>query len=172
MLLAAVRPTAPASREAAVSIGATLAAARRRAGLSVVEVGQRARVPGDVVQGIEHDAYPDGGHARDQIRAIAGAVGADPGPLIEEFDETWGSAPEVTAAEALPPEIEMPPRTRERRRVRWAAAPRVRGRGGRACVGGGLPRPPPPRPARGPRPAPLSGPPQPVPGRRRPGRVG
>ncbi len=105
-----------------MSIGATLAAARRRAGLSVVEVSQRASVPGDVVQGIEHDDYADGPHARDQIRAIAGAVGTDPGPLIEEFDETWGSVPEVTAAEALPPEIEMPPRTRERRRVRWTAA--------------------------------------------------
>jgi hypothetical protein len=40
-------------------------------------------------------------------------------PLIDEFDSTWRSAKEVTAAEAFQPA--MPLRKRERRRVRWAA---------------------------------------------------
>jgi cytoskeletal protein RodZ len=113
----------PAIREGGVSIGATLAAARRRAGLTVGEVSQRSGVSENIVQGIEHDDYAACGgdvSARGHIRAVADAVGADPAPLIEEFDETWGAVPEITAAEALQPA--MPPRTRERRRVRWTSA--------------------------------------------------
>ena len=40
-------------------------------------------------------------------------------PLIDEFDSTWRSAQEITAAEAFQPR--MPLRKRERRRVRWTA---------------------------------------------------
>ncbi len=106
-----------------MSIGATLAAARGRAGLTVGEVSQRTRVRENIIQGIERDDYAacgGGFYARGHIRAIADAVGADPAPLIEEFDETWGAAPEIIAAEALQPA--MPLRTRERRRVRWTPA--------------------------------------------------
>ena len=106
-----------------MSIGATLAAARARAGLTVGEVSQRAGVRENIVQGIERDDYAASGggfYARGHIRAIADAVGADPAPLIEEFDKTWGAAPEIIAAEALQPA--MPLRTRERRRVRWTSA--------------------------------------------------
>jgi transcriptional regulator with XRE-family HTH domain len=106
-----------------VSIGATLASARRHAGLTVAEVSQRTRVRENIVQGIEQDDYAACGgdfYARGHIRAIAEAVGTDPAPLIEEFDERWGSAPEITAAEVFQPGI--PLRKRERRRVRWTAA--------------------------------------------------
>ena len=105
-----------------MSIGATLAAARRHAGLSVAEVSQRTRVRENIIQGIEQDDYAACGgdfYARGHIRAIAEAVGTDPGPLIEEFDERWRSAQEITAAEAFQPM--MPIRKRERRRVRWTA---------------------------------------------------
>jgi cytoskeletal protein RodZ len=105
-----------------VSIGATLAAARRRAGLTVHDVSQSTRVTEPIIDGIEHDDYAECGgdfYARGHIRAIARAVGEDPGPLIEEFDSTWRSAKETTAAEAFRPS--MPLRTRERRRVRWTA---------------------------------------------------
>ena len=105
-----------------MSIGATLAAARRRAGLSVSEVSQRTRVTEPIIRGIEHDDYAACGgdfYARGHIRAIARAVGEDPLPLIEEFDSTWRSAKEITAAEAFQPA--MPLRKRERRRVRWTA---------------------------------------------------
>ena len=105
-----------------MSIGATLAAARRHAGLSVAEVSQRTRVRENIIQGIEQDDYAACGgdfYARGHIRAIAEAVGTDPGPLIEEFDERWRSAQEITAAEAFQPL--MPIRKRERRRVRWTA---------------------------------------------------
>jgi cytoskeletal protein RodZ len=105
-----------------VSIGATLAAARRRAGLTVHDVSQSTRVTEPIISGIEQDDYAECGgdfYARGHIRAIARAVGEDPGPLIEEFDSTWRSAKETTAAEAFQPS--MPLRTKERRRVRWTA---------------------------------------------------
>jgi cytoskeletal protein RodZ len=105
-----------------VSIGATLAAARRRAGLTVSDVSQRTRVTEPIIRGIEQDDYAACGgdfYARGHIRAIARAVGEDPVPLIDEFDSTWRSAKEVTAAEVFQPA--MPLRKRERRRVRWAA---------------------------------------------------
>src|SRR6516164_3819411 len=114
--------SAPGDKEARVSIGATLAAARRRARLTVSEVSQNTRVTEPIIQGIEHDDYAACGgdfYARGHIRAIARAVGEDPSPLIDEFDATWRSAKEITAAEAFQPS--MPLRKRERRRVRWTA---------------------------------------------------
>jgi cytoskeletal protein RodZ len=105
-----------------VSIGATLAAARRRAGLTVHDVSQSTRVTEPIIEGIEHDDYTECGgdfYARGHIRAIARAVGEDPEPLVGEFDSTWRSAKESTAAQAFGPSI--PLRTRERRRVRWTA---------------------------------------------------
>ncbi len=105
-----------------MSIGATLAAARRHAGLTIAEVSQRTRVRENIIQGIEQDNYAACGgdfYARGHIRAIAEAVGADPAPLIDEFDDRWRSSPELTAAEVFQPSI--PLRKRERRRIRWTA---------------------------------------------------
>jgi cytoskeletal protein RodZ len=105
-----------------VSIGATLASARRRSGLTVSEVSHSTRVTEPIIRGIEQDDYAACGgdfYARGHIRAIARAVGEDPSPLIDEFDATWRSAQEITAAEAFQPR--MPLRKRERRRVRWTA---------------------------------------------------
>ena len=119
-----------------MSIGATLAAARRRSGLTLSEVSERAGVTEPIIRGIEQDDYAACGGdsiARAHIRAIAGAVGEDPVPLMDEFDERWRSAEDgsaddgailpgavTTLAEAFPPP--RPARTRERRRVRWSAA--------------------------------------------------
>jgi cytoskeletal protein RodZ len=103
-----------------VSIGATLAAARRHAGLTVADVSHRTRVREIIIEGIEHDDYAACGgdfYARGHIRAIAEAVGTDPGPLIDEFDDRFRSSPEITAADVFKPSI--PLRKRERRRVRW-----------------------------------------------------
>ncbi len=105
-----------------MSIGATLAAARRRAGLSVGDLSQRTRIRENIIEGIEQDDYTACGgdfYARGHIRALATAVGEDPQPLIDEFDSTWKSAKEITAAEAFAPGL--PLRTREHRRVRWTA---------------------------------------------------
>ncbi len=76
-----------------------------------------------IIRGIEDNDYAACGgdfYARGHIRAIAQAVGEDPLPLIDEFDSTFRSATEFTAAEAFQPV--MPMRNRERRRVRWTAA--------------------------------------------------
>src|SRR5580700_1308456 len=106
-----------------MSIGETLAEARQRAGLSVSEVSEQTRVRETIIRGIEDNDYAACGgdfYARGHIRAIAQAVGEDPLPLIDEFDSTFRSATEFTAAEAFQPV--MPMRTRERRRVRLTAA--------------------------------------------------
>jgi cytoskeletal protein RodZ len=72
-----------------VSIGEELAEARRQAGLTVTEVSQRTRIRETIVRGIELDDFGTCGgdfYARGFIRAIARTVGADPAPLIRDYD--------------------------------------------------------------------------------------
>jgi len=72
-----------------VPIGETLARARHQAGLTVAQVSQRTRIRGTIISKIEEDDYSECGgdfYARGHIRAIAKAVGADPEPLIQEYD--------------------------------------------------------------------------------------
>ena len=72
-----------------MSIGETLAQARRGSGLTVAEVSQRTRIRETLVKGIERDDYSGCGgdfYTRGHIRAIARVVGADPEALIEEYD--------------------------------------------------------------------------------------
>jgi cytoskeletal protein RodZ len=106
-----------------MSIGEALAAARRQAGLTISQVSQRTRIREAIIGGIERDDYSACGgdfYARGHIRAIAHAVGADPGPLIAEYDATRRSPRPVTAAEVFRPAT--PVRLREPRRPHWAAA--------------------------------------------------
>jgi cytoskeletal protein RodZ len=73
-----------------VSIGDTLAEARRQAGLTITQVSQQTRIRESIVRAIEQgDFSPCGGHfyARGHIRSIAEVVGVDPVPLIREYDE-------------------------------------------------------------------------------------
>ena len=73
-----------------MSIGDTLAEARRQAGLTITEVSQQTRIRESIVRAIEQgDFSPCGGHfyARGHIRSIAEVVGVDPVPLIREYDE-------------------------------------------------------------------------------------
>jgi transcriptional regulator with XRE-family HTH domain len=79
-----------------VSIGETLARARRDAGLSVADISSRTRIKQSIIERIELDDYSACGidfFARGEIREIATAVGVDSKPLIEEYD-----------ASRLPPE--------------------------------------------------------------------
>src|SRR6516165_8622018 len=72
-----------------VLVGEALAEARGRAGLTVAEVSQRTRIRSAIIMGIEDDDYSACGgdfYARGDIRSIAKAVGADPEPLICEYD--------------------------------------------------------------------------------------
>ncbi|MGE5290842.1 MAG: helix-turn-helix domain-containing protein [Micromonosporaceae bacterium] len=72
-----------------MSIGEALAEARRRAGLTVTQVSDQTRIRETVITGIESNDYSACGgdlYVRGYIRSIAQAVGADPEPLIREYD--------------------------------------------------------------------------------------
>jgi cytoskeletal protein RodZ len=106
-----------------MSIGEALAEARRQAGLSINQVSQRTRIRETIIRGIERDDYSACGgdfYARGHIRSIARAVGADPEPLIREYDTTMRSKQPVTAADLFRPVT--PVKVHEPRGCNWAAA--------------------------------------------------
>jgi len=85
-----------------VSIGGTLAEARHHAGLTIADVSARTRIREGLIRAIEQDRFDGcGGHfyARGHIRAIAAAVGADPGRLIEEYDAAHPDGKPLTLEE-------------------------------------------------------------------------
>jgi cytoskeletal protein RodZ len=87
-----------------VSIGGTLAEARRQAGLTVADVSARTRVRQTLIRAIERDEFaPCGGdfYARGHIRAIARTVGVDSRPLISEYDAAHPSGQPVTMDDLL-----------------------------------------------------------------------
>jgi cytoskeletal protein RodZ len=89
-----------------VSIGDTLAEARRQAGLTVTQVSQQTRIRESIINSIEHDDFSSCGgdfYARGHIRSIATVVGADPAPLIREYDEENGPPGRLRAAEVFEP---------------------------------------------------------------------
>jgi cytoskeletal protein RodZ len=103
--------------EAGVSIGESLAEARRQAGLSVAQVSHQTRIRESIIRDIEQDDFsPCGGdfYARGHIRSIAGVVGADPVPLIREYDVEHGPPGAIRAADVFEPS--RPVKMRERRR--------------------------------------------------------
>jgi len=80
-----------------VGIGGALAEARSEAGLTIAQVSERTRIRETIIRGIELDDYSACGgdyYARGHIRAIARVVGADPVPLIEEYDAAHLPPPE------------------------------------------------------------------------------
>ena len=100
-----------------VSVGEVLADARHRAGLSVTQVSHQTRISERIITGIEDDDYSACGgdfYARGHIRAIAAAVGADPGPLIERYDAARLGPPPLAgeATEPLTP-LRMPQHPRQ-----------------------------------------------------------
>jgi hypothetical protein len=91
-----------------VNIGETLARARRDAALSIAEISSRTRLRLSVVYDIEHDDYSacGGDHqARDNITAIARALGVDSGPLIEAYDAARRPAGWITATRSSEPAL-------------------------------------------------------------------
>jgi len=106
-----------------VSIGDTLAEARRQAGLTVTQVSQRTCIRETIIRGIERGDYSACGgdfYARGHIRSVARAVGVDPEPLIREYDQTQGAPRAISAADVFEPAT--PIKIRERRRPNWSAA--------------------------------------------------
>ncbi|HEY4461170.1 MAG TPA: RodZ domain-containing protein [Streptosporangiaceae bacterium] len=106
-----------------MSIGDTLAEARRQAGLTVTQVSQRTRIRETIIRGIEQDDFSACGgdfYARGHIRSIAAVVGADPAPLIREYDEAHGAPEAIRAADVFGPST--PIRIKERRSLNWSVA--------------------------------------------------
>jgi cytoskeletal protein RodZ len=105
-----------------VSIGEDLAAARRGAGLTAAEVSRKTRIRETLIRAIERDDYRACGgdfYTRGHIRAIAHAVGADPVPLIAEYDAAHRPPDAVIAADLPAPG--RPIRSGERHRRSWGA---------------------------------------------------
>jgi transcriptional regulator with XRE-family HTH domain len=99
-----------------VSIGEVLAETRRQAGLSLAQVSQRTCIRETIIAAIESDDYSGCGgdfYARGHIRSIARVVGADPEPLVWEYDAArlGPEAPTDDVTEPIPV-IRMPPRRR------------------------------------------------------------
>jgi transcriptional regulator with XRE-family HTH domain len=107
----------------AVSIGEVLAEARHRRGFTVAEVSHYTRIREQIIRAIERDDFLLSGsdqHVRDDIRAIATALGVDPDPLVSEFDASDQSSPEPSGDEAVRSTIPFRiRRIRRRRRIRW-----------------------------------------------------
>ena len=99
-----------------MSIGESLAEARRQAGLTVAEVSQQTRIRESIIRGIEQGDFSACGgdfYARGHIRSIASAVGADPAPMIREYDAEHGPLGTMRAADVFEPST--PIKIRERR---------------------------------------------------------
>jgi cytoskeletal protein RodZ len=104
------------SRRRSVSIGDTLADARHESGLSVTQVSQHTRIRESIIRDIEQGDFTTCGgdfYARGHIRSIAGAVGADPAPLISEYDADHGPVSAMRAADVFQPS--RPIKIRDRR---------------------------------------------------------
>ena len=99
-----------------MSIGETLADARRQAGLTITQVSRETRIRESIIRDIElGDFSACGGdfYARGHIRSIAGVVGIDPVPLISEYDAEHGPLVAMRAADVFEPS--RPVKIRERR---------------------------------------------------------
>ena len=95
--------------EADVSIGESLAEARRQAGLTVGQVSQQTRIRESIIRDIEQNDF----YARGHIRSIAAVVGTDPVPLISAYDAEHGPPGTMRAADVFEPST--PIKIRERR---------------------------------------------------------
>ena len=99
-----------------MSIGESLADARRQAGLTVTQVSQQTRIRESIIRDIEQGDFASSGgdfYARGHIRSIAGVVGTDPAPLISEYDADHGPLGPLRAADVFEPS--KPIKIRERR---------------------------------------------------------
>jgi cytoskeletal protein RodZ len=89
-----------------VSIGETLAEARRQAGLTVTQVSQQTRIRESIIRAIEQSDFSSCGgdfYARGHVRSIAGVVKTDPAPLIRDYDEEHGPVGAISAADIFEP---------------------------------------------------------------------
>ena len=89
-----------------MSIGESLAEARRQAGLTIGQVSHQTRIRESIIRDIEQDDFSACGgdfYARGHIRSIAAVVGTDPVPLISAYDAEHGPLGTLRAAEVFEP---------------------------------------------------------------------
>ncbi|WP_250282268.1 MULTISPECIES: helix-turn-helix domain-containing protein [unclassified Frankia] len=106
-------------------VGAVLAAARVRQGLSILDVSERTRVRTALIEQIEGDDFTSCGgsvYARGHIRSIARTLGIDPVPLIAEFDRRHGRLTGPQPLPARPVDPLIPQGAGARRGFPWAPA--------------------------------------------------
>jgi hypothetical protein len=104
-----------------VSIGEALTKARTQAGLTVTQVSDQTRIREMIITAVEGDDFSACGGdlcARGYIRIIARAVGADPEPLIREY-QAARPGPQVIPDDTAEPVT--PTRMRKRRWLDWVA---------------------------------------------------
>ena len=98
-----------------MSIGESLAEARRQTGLTVGQVSHQTRIRESIIRDIEQDDFSACGgdfYARGHIRSIAAVVGTDPVPLISAYDAEHGPPGMIRAADVFEPST--PIKIRER----------------------------------------------------------
>jgi cytoskeleton protein RodZ len=104
-----------------VTLGEQLVAARRSAGLSVDELSARTRIRAGLIEAMEKGDFARCGgnfYARGHLRSIAKELGADPEPLLAEFNKHHAT-PEVDLTHRQEPADSRPP-TVHSARPRWA----------------------------------------------------
>lgn len=105
-----------------MSIGETLAAARRESGRSVADLSAVTRIRLPIIEAIERDDFSRSGgdfYARAHVRALATALGVDCGPLLAEFDAARGGPPTGPDPREV---FEVKAARRRRRGPNWTAA--------------------------------------------------
>jgi cytoskeletal protein RodZ len=108
-----------------VSIGDTLAEARRHAGLTITQVSQQTRIRESIIRSIEQGDFSGCGgdfYARGHIRSIAAAVGADPVPLIREYDQEHGPPGAMRASQIFEPATPIKIREPRNLHLGWVLA--------------------------------------------------
>ena len=108
-----------------MSIGDTLAEARRQAGLTITQVSRQTRIRESIIRSIEQGDFSGCGgdfYARGHIRSIAAAVGADPVPLIREYDEEHGPPGAMRASQIFEPATPIKIREPRNLHLGWVLA--------------------------------------------------
>lgn len=71
-----------------MSVGAALAEARERAGLTVRQLSERTRIRETVIERFEHDDFSVGDfYARGHLRTIAADLGLDPDEILRQYEQ-------------------------------------------------------------------------------------
>jgi cytoskeletal protein RodZ len=108
-----------------VSIGDTLAEARRQTGLTITQVSRQTRIRESIIRAIEQGDFSGCGgdfYARGHIRSIAAAVGVDPVPLIREYDEEHGPPGAMRASQIFEPATPIKIREPKNLHLGWVLA--------------------------------------------------